>query len=85
MTYEPFATGEVGLERAIVIGKHSGSHAIRYVFEKRGINLTKEESDAILGMVRIAAENTKKAVSEDELMRLYQKLIAHSRVYGNPV
>ena len=77
LTYEPFAPKEVGLERAIVIGKHSGSHAIRYVFEKRGINLTKEESDGILRMVRIAAENTKKALSEDELMRLYQELIAH--------
>jgi len=77
LTYEPFAPQEVGLERAIVIGKHSGSHAIRYVFEKRGINLTKEESEDILRMVRIAAENTKKALSEDELMRLYQKLIAH--------
>ena len=77
LTYEPFAPNEVGLERAIVIGKHSGSHAIRYVFEKRGINLTKEESDDILRMVRIAAENTKKALSEDELMRLYQELIAH--------
>nr|QNO54930.1 2-isopropylmalate synthase [Methanosarcinales archaeon ANME-1 ERB7] len=72
LTYEPFAPKEVGLERAIVIGKHSGSHAIRYVFEKRGINLTKEEADDILGMVRIAAENTKKAFSDDELMRLYQ-------------
>lgn len=72
LTYEPFAPKEVGLERAIVIGKHSGSHAIRYVFEKRGINLTKEEADGILRMVRIAAENTKKALSDDELMRLYQ-------------
>ncbi|KAF5436214.1 homocitrate synthase NifV [Candidatus Methanophagaceae archaeon] len=77
LTYEPFAPNEVGLERAIVIGKHSGSHAIRYVFEKRGINLTKEESDDILRVVRIAAENTKKALSDDELMRLYQELIAH--------
>jgi len=77
LTYEPFAPKEVGLERAIVIGKHSGSHAIRYVFEKQGINLTKEESDDILRMVRIAAENTKKAFSDDELMILYQKLIAH--------
>ena len=85
LTYEPFAPGEVGLERAIVIGKHSGSHAIRYVFEKRGINLTKEESDAILGMVRIAAENTKKTLSEDELMRLYQKVIAHYHVNRTPI
>ncbi len=77
LTYEPFAPKEVGLERAIVIGKHSGSHAIRYVFEKRGINLTKEESDDILRMVRIAAENTKKAFSDDELMIVYRKVIAH--------
>jgi homocitrate synthase NifV len=66
---------EVGLERAIVIGKHSGSHAIRYVFEKRGINLTKEEADDILRMVRIAVENTKKALSDDELMGVYQKYV----------
>ncbi|HID20365.1 MAG TPA: homocitrate synthase [Methanophagales archaeon] len=71
LTYEPFAPKEVGLERAIVMGKHSGSHAIRYVFEKHGINLTKEESDGILRLVRIAAENTKKALSDDELMSLY--------------
>lgn len=51
------------------------------MFEKRGINLTKEEADDILRMVRIAAENTKKVFSDDELMRLYLKLIAHYRVY----
>jgi hypothetical protein len=35
--------------------------------------LTEEESGDILGMVRIAAENTKKALSDDELMGVYQK------------
>jgi len=81
LTYEPFAPQEVGLERAIVIGKHSGSHAIRYVFEEQGINLTKEESDDILRMVRIAAENTKKALSEDELRGVYQKVMNRTPIY----
>ena len=72
-TYEPFSPGEVGLERRMVIGKHSGSHAIQHVFEKMGINLTEEESRDILGMVRIVAESTKKALSDDELMGVYQK------------
>jgi homocitrate synthase NifV len=38
LTYEPFAPGEVGLERAIVIGKHSGSNAIRDVEHDNSTN-----------------------------------------------
>ncbi|NQE45085.1 2-isopropylmalate synthase 2 [ANME-1 cluster archaeon GoMg2] len=85
LTYEPFAPKYVGLEREIVIGKHSGSHAIRYVFEKRGIRLTEKESDDILRMVRIVAENTKKALSDDELRGVYRKVIAHYRVNRTPI
>ncbi|NQE05933.1 homocitrate synthase [ANME-1 cluster archaeon GoMg1] len=73
LTYEPFSPGDVGLDRKILIGKHSGSHAVRRVFEKLGISLTEDESRDILRMVRIAAENTKKALSDDELMGVYQK------------
>jgi homocitrate synthase NifV len=65
--------GDVGLDRKILIGKHSGSHAVRRVFGKLGISLTEDESKDILRMVRIAAENTKKALSDDELMGVYQK------------
>jgi len=71
LTYEPFPPGEVGLERTILIGKHSGSHAVRHVFKKLGISLTEKESRDILRRVRIAAENTKKALSDDELMGVY--------------
>ncbi len=73
-TYEPFPPCEVGLERKILIGKHSGSHAVRYVFEKMGIKLTEKASRDILGMVRIMAENTKRALSDDELREVYQKV-----------
>ena len=71
LTYEPFPPDEVGLERTILIGKHSGSHAVRHVFKKLGISLTEKESRDILRRVRIAAENTKKALSDDELMGVY--------------
>ncbi|MCK4731090.1 MAG: homocitrate synthase [Methanophagales archaeon] len=73
VTYEPFSPGDVGLERKILIGKHSGSHAIRHAFEKLGVNLTKKESRSILGRVRIAAENKKKSLSDDELISIYQE------------
>jgi len=71
LTYEPFPPGEVGLERKILIGKHSGSHAVRHVFKKLGISLSEKESRDILRRVRIAGENTKKALSDDELMGVY--------------
>ncbi len=51
------------------------------MFEEQGINLTKEESDDILRMVRIAAENTKKALSEDELRGVYQKVMNRTPIY----
>lgn len=73
VTYEPFSPKDVGLERKILIGKHSGSHVIRHTFEKVGINLTKKESRDILGRVRIVAENKKKSLSDDELIGIYQE------------
>lgn len=78
-TYEPFFLGDAGLDRKILIGKHSGSHAVRRVFEKLGICLTEDESRDILRMVRIAAENTKKALSDDELMGAYQEYVSKKR------
>ncbi len=44
-TYESFSPEEVGLQRQILIGKHSGKHAIIAKFKEYGIELTAEESE----------------------------------------
>ena len=47
-TYEVFTPEEVGLERQIVVGKHSGSRTIEMKFAEYGIAITREEATAML-------------------------------------
>lgn len=71
-TYEAFTPEEVGLYRQIVIGKHSGSHAIVAKFHEYGIELTEEEAKDILASVRKAAVELKRALFDKELVYIYQ-------------
>lgn len=71
-TYEVFKPEEVGLERQIVIGKHSGTAAIQAKFNEYGITLTKEEANAILERVRVAAVELKRPLFDKELAYIYE-------------
>ncbi len=74
-TYEAFKPQEVGAERQLVIGKHSGKKAILAKFEKEyGIELTDEEAEALLPKVRKMAVELKRALFDKELVSLYEEL-----------
>ena len=53
-TYEIFSPEEVGLERQIVVGKHSGSRTVELKFAEYGIEITREDANAILPTIRHA-------------------------------
>lgn len=73
LTYEVFTPEEVGLERQIVIGKHSGSAAIRSKFTKEyGIELDNEVAKAILDKVRELSVSLKRSLFDKELMYIYE-------------
>jgi len=74
--YEPYAPEEVGLERTIVIGKHSGKNTLVKDLEKRGIALDKDVGDKLLEAVRKASVDLKRRLSSDELFALYNDIIA---------
>lgn len=71
-TYEVFRPEEVGLERQIVIGKHSGTAAIQAKFQEYGVSLTKEEANEILARVRVAAVELKRPLFDKELVYIYE-------------
>jgi len=77
LNYEAFAPEDVGLERQIVVGKHSGSRTIHRKFQEFGIELTKQDCVALLDMVRSTAVQLKRALFDKELMYIYQDYIAH--------
>ncbi|WP_418791731.1 homocitrate synthase [Phosphitispora sp. TUW77] len=71
LTYEVFSPEEVGLERQIIIGKHSGTKALIVKFGEYGIQLTKEEANELLRKVRSAAVDLKRSLFDKELMYIY--------------
>ncbi len=74
-TYEAFAPEEVGLQRQIVIGKHSGRHALKAKFLEYNINLTDEEAAAMLPAVRATAVNLKRPLFDKELVYIYEDCV----------
>lgn len=70
--YEAFSPDLVGLERQIVIGKHSGKASIINKFKEYNIELDDEASKAILEMVRSRSVRLKRSLFDKELVQLYK-------------
>lgn len=71
--YEAFDPSVVGLERQIVIGKHSGKAAIVNKFKEYNIELTNEEASFILEMVRSTSVRLKRSLFDKEIVGLYKE------------
>lgn len=74
-TYEAFTPEEVGSERQIMVGKHSGSHTIHFKFANEfGIELPDELAREILARARALAVRRKRALFGKELVLIYREL-----------
>lgn len=73
-TYEVFCPEEVGLERQIVIGKHSGTASIKAKFREYGRELKDEQAGEILKQVRALAVDVKRSLFDKELIYIYAEL-----------
>jgi homocitrate synthase NifV len=69
-TYEPFSPEEVGRERKLVVGKHSGRHLVSNVLQQHGIHLTREEAQSVLDEVRSLSIRVKRGLTTEELINL---------------
>lgn len=79
-SYEAFSPEEVGLERQIVIGKHSGSKALIHKFRTEfGIDLDPDTAGRLLERVRAMAVQLKRPLFGKELVQLYQSLVGKRR------
>lgn len=74
-TYEVFTPEEVGLERQIVIGKHSGSKSLKVKFAEYGIHLDDEEANQLLPKIRATAVDLKRSLFDKELVYIYEDVM----------
>jgi homocitrate synthase NifV len=71
-TYEPFAPEEVGRERRLVVGKHSGRHLLSNLLQQHGIILNSEQTQLVLDAVRQESTQKKRSLTVQELLDLAQ-------------
>lgn len=57
----------LGREHRLVLGKHSGTHAVLEAYKRMGISLNNSEAQTILLCIRHHANRTKRAPNEAEL------------------
>lgn len=79
-TYEIIDPQTVGVpEGRLVLGKHSGRHALKKRTEDLGFQLSKEELDTVYHRFTLLADR-KKGVRNDEILNLVQELVGRAAV-----
>lgn len=72
---EAFDPKEMGMERKLVVGKNSVRNTILVALSKMNVNdVSAEEGDQLLAMVRKASVMMHRSLSEAEVLRLYEDM-----------
>jgi homocitrate synthase NifV len=78
--YEAFDPSEVGLERQIVIGKHSGKAAIVNKFQEYNIELSDIMATELLEKVRAFSIGMKRSLFDKEIVQIYYDLLSYQNL-----
>ncbi|MFQ5974752.1 MAG: homocitrate synthase family protein [Candidatus Hydrothermarchaeales archaeon] len=74
-TYESFLPDEIGATRRIIIGKHSGKHAVWDKLEELGIHADKDQLLKIVEAVKERSEKRKSAITNKQLKKMAHAII----------
>jgi homocitrate synthase NifV len=78
LTYQGIDPAELGRRHSIVLGKHSGSAAIKLAYSGLGIDVNDTEAQAILPRVRSLAGSHKRPPTPDELVLFHRETVLES-------
>ena len=74
-TYEIMTPADVGVESTLVLGKHSGRHAVKKRCEDLGHELRRFELDRVYREV-IALADRQKSVSDDDVTAIVGRVVS---------
>ncbi len=83
INYEPYDPAEVGLERKLVIGKHSGRNTLITVLAEMGVSIDKDMASALLDIVRRASVQMHRSISHEELFSLYEDMQNKTNIFDD--
>lgn len=68
--YEGFSPSEVGLQRHLVLGKHSGRHGLEQKLRQFSLDIDKQDIDLLLTKVRDFSQRKKRSLSDQDLRNI---------------
>jgi homocitrate synthase NifV len=74
-TYEALSPLPFGRERCLVLGKHSGRGSVRHKLRALGVEVDEAVVGVVLERIRAQAQATKRAVADEDLLRLYREAL----------
>jgi homocitrate synthase NifV len=76
LNYQGVNPKDLGREHRMVLGKHSGSHAVIQRYRELGIDLNETAAAQLLKRIRLHANQTKRSPSTAELQGFYRETAA---------
>lgn len=72
--YQGFDPAELGRNHRLILGKHSGTHAVIHAYAEVGMELSQPEAELVLGCIRNYVTTTKRTPDNQDLERIYYEL-----------
>lgn len=76
LNYQGLDPAEVGRKHRLILGKHSGAHAVQRGYEELGITLSRDEAALLLPSLRRLVTRTKQTPAPAQLRALHESLLA---------
>jgi homocitrate synthase NifV len=70
--YEGYDPAEVGLDRRLVVGKHSGTSGLIDRYREIGIAINRKEALSLIEQVRSISQRMKRSLNDADLIKLYR-------------
>ncbi len=80
---EPYDPAEVGMERSIIIGKHSVRNTITATLSDMGIEISRNDAENLLTLVRKASCQMHRSLSQSELFLLYEDMMSGNNTFDD--
>lgn len=80
---EPYDPAEVGMERSLVIGKHSVRNTIMAAMAEMGIEISRNDAENLLVLVRMASSQMHRSLTQSELFLLYEDMMSGNNTFDD--
>ncbi|MBS7643867.1 homoaconitate hydratase [Candidatus Bathyarchaeota archaeon] len=75
ITYEPYPPEMVGQKRRLILGKLSGSHAVKLKLDEYNFKVSEDELKLILVKIKERSEERRSALSDDEFLGIVKEVV----------